>query len=192
MAVISPVFIFLVLIIVKYFVSSECDCLSHFSSNTFLQEEIRSSSFYSSCMIIEKTVLAQARADKHQIITLKSLFCQKTFFHQMLFGFFITHFLKKNQDFPIVSLALNKSFRSPFLLGNQCFLYPPSPLTCYKNSKFPLKFLKIYVSCFNSFPESNAPFTLKCVRRGGPPPTSDLIAVLRSPLVLLNPECSDY
>lgn len=48
-------------IILKYFVSSECVCLSHFSSNTFLQEAIRYSSFYSSCIIAEQTAIAQAK-----------------------------------------------------------------------------------------------------------------------------------
>lgn len=48
-------------IILKYFVSSECVCLSHFGSNTFLQEAIRYSSFYSACIIAEKTAVAQAK-----------------------------------------------------------------------------------------------------------------------------------
>lgn len=51
---------FSVQIILKYFVNSECVCLSHFSSNTFLQESIRYS-FYSSCIIAEKTAIAQAK-----------------------------------------------------------------------------------------------------------------------------------
>lgn len=48
-------------IILKYFVSSEYVCLSHFGSNTFLQEAIRYSSFYSACIIAEKTAIAQAK-----------------------------------------------------------------------------------------------------------------------------------
>lgn len=102
---------FSVEIILKYFVSSECVCLSHFSSNTFLQEAIRYSSFYSPCIIAEKTAFHKPNADKHQIIILKSLLvCQKSFFFfftECFLVFYYPFFFFLNRDFPNVSLVLN-------------------------------------------------------------------------------------